>query len=116
MRTHGSVTRIGAGGIGLLALGALAVSFMIGLGASPAAGAKAARPDAVALGKEIFHREWLPGDRRGHGGDGLGPVYNDTSCIACHNSGGAGGGGPNSKNIEILSATPWPRKGRSIRW
>ena len=30
----------------------------------------------------------------GHGGDGLGPVYNDSSCVACHNSGGNGGQDP----------------------
>ncbi|QDU37512.1 Cytochrome c [Maioricimonas rarisocia] len=56
-------------------------------------------------GREIFLREWMVNDSRSHGGDGLGPVFNDTSCIACHNQGGAGGGGPASKNVEILSAT-----------
>jgi len=77
------------------------------LGASnaPAASSKAGKVDRVALGREIFDREWLPGDTRSHGGDGLGPVYNDTSCVACHNSGGVGGGGPVSKNIDILSAS-----------
>ena len=64
-----------------------------------------ARPDRVALGYEIFNREWLPDDPRSHGGDGLGPVYNDTSCVACHNAGGSGGAGPVSKNIDILSAS-----------
>jgi CxxC motif-containing protein (DUF1111 family) len=58
----------------------------------------------VADGYEIFNREWMPNDPRGHGGDGLGPVYNDSSCVACHNSGGSGGAGPASKNIDILSA------------
>ncbi len=69
---------------------------------------KPARPDRVALGYEIFNREWLPDDPRSHGGDGLGPVYNDTSCVACHNAGGSGGAGPVSKNIEILSASRGP--------
>src|SRR5262249_54867679 len=40
---------------------------------------------------------------RSKSGDGLGPVFNDTSCIACHNLGGPGGAGPNNKNVEILS-------------
>jgi CxxC motif-containing protein (DUF1111 family) len=66
---------------------------------------KPAKSDSVALGYEIFNREWLPDDPRSHGGDGLGPVYNDTSCVACHNSGGSGGAGPASKNIDILSAS-----------
>ena len=60
---------------------------------------------AVArLGEELFHREWVPGDARSSGGDGLGPVYNETSCVACHNLGGAGGAGPSNKNVVILTA------------
>jgi CxxC motif-containing protein (DUF1111 family) len=55
-------------------------------------------------GRELFRREWLPGDPRSHGGDGLGPVFNDTSCVACHNQGGAGGAGPNAKNVKLLTA------------
>ncbi len=55
-------------------------------------------------GQEIFMREWLANDPRSHGGDGLGPVFNDTSCVACHNQGGPGGGGAASKNVEIVSA------------
>jgi len=58
----------------------------------------------IAIGREIFLREWLPNDPRSHGGDGLGPVFNDTSCVACHNLGGAGGGGPASKNVDIITA------------
>jgi CxxC motif-containing protein (DUF1111 family) len=60
----------------------------------------------VAQGRELFEREWLPGDSRAHGGDGLGPVYNDSSCVACHNLGGSGGGGAASKNVDIITATP----------
>ena len=55
-------------------------------------------------GREIFMREWLPNDSRSHGGDGLGPVFNDSSCIACHNQGGPGGAGPAGKNVDIVSA------------
>jgi CxxC motif-containing protein (DUF1111 family) len=69
------------------------------------AGTGAEKTNPVAVGYEIFNREWMPNDPRGHGGDGLGPVYNDSSCIACHNSGGSGGAGPTSKNIDILSAS-----------
>lgn len=60
--------------------------------------------DQPVSGREIFLREWMVNDSRSHGGDGLGPVFNDTSCIACHNQGGAGGGGPASKNVEIVTA------------
>jgi CxxC motif-containing protein (DUF1111 family) len=59
---------------------------------------------ATPNGKELFHREWIPGDPRSHGGDGLGPVFNDSSCVACHNLGGSGGGGPASKNVDIITA------------
>jgi CxxC motif-containing protein (DUF1111 family) len=61
---------------------------------------------AVAEGKAIFEREWQPGDSRTHGGDGLGPVYNDSSCVACHNLGGTGGAGPSGKNVDIITASP----------
>ena len=43
-----------------------------------------------------------------HGGDGLGPVFNDSSCVACHNQGGIGGGGAASKNVDIITAFPLP--------
>jgi CxxC motif-containing protein (DUF1111 family) len=59
---------------------------------------------ATRLGEELFHREWVAGDSRSPGGDGLGPVYNETSCVACHNLGGVGGAGASTKNVLILSA------------
>jgi CxxC motif-containing protein (DUF1111 family) len=78
------------------------------------------RPDVVSVprnipGRELFLREWLPGDSRSHGGDGLGQVYNDSSCVACHNLGGVGGGGPNGKNVDILSVADRgaPQSGRA---
>ncbi len=59
-------------------------------------------------GGELFLREWVPGDSRSHGGDGLGPLFNDSSCVACHNQGGTGGGGPRAKNVDILTAFSLP--------
>ena len=66
------------------------------------------KPDAkaVAQGRSLFEREWQPGDSRTHGGDGLGPVFNDSSCVACHNQGGTGGAGSSGKNVDIITATP----------
>ena len=55
-------------------------------------------------GRELFARAWISRDRRSHGGDGLGPVYNERSCLACHDQGGPGGGGGADKNIEIITA------------
>src|SRR5258707_1062126 len=55
-------------------------------------------------GRELFLREWIANDPRSHGGDGLGPVFNDTSCVSCHNQGGVGGGGPEAKNVMVVTA------------
>lgn len=70
------------------------------------AAAPTAKTESAPDGAELFAREWLPHDARAHGGDGLGPVFNDSSCIACHNQGGAGGAGPASKNVDIITAFP----------
>ena len=64
----------------------------------------------LARGRELFTRVWLPADPRcrddnvmsPRSGDGLGPVFNDTSCVACHSLGGVGGAGPREKNVQIL--------------
>ena len=57
------------------------------------------------LGRELFERVWVKDDPRGHGGDGLGPVFNGQSCVACHNLGGPGGAGAIDRNIEIVTTT-----------
>jgi CxxC motif-containing protein (DUF1111 family) len=60
---------------------------------------------SLRLGRELFERVWVKNDARSHGGDGLGPVFNGSSCVACHNLGGSGGAGAVDKNIEIVTAT-----------
>jgi hypothetical protein len=59
--------------------------------------------EGIALGRELFAREWLANDPRCHGGDGLGPVYNATACLSCHNLGGPGGAGPARENVELAT-------------
>jgi CxxC motif-containing protein (DUF1111 family) len=59
--------------------------------------------DPVSLGRELFARQWRPNDPRCHGGDGLGPVYNATSCVDCHSLGGPGGAGPAERNVELVT-------------
>jgi CxxC motif-containing protein (DUF1111 family) len=89
--------RIARGCTSLLAIVALA-------GLIPwAAGASESDQDRIARGRELFMREWVPGDSRSHGGDGLGPLYNETSCVACHSLGGPGGAGSMSKNVDIVT-------------
>jgi hypothetical protein len=55
-------------------------------------------------GKELFEKSWEPGKPSPIGGDGLGPLYNETSCVGCHNLGGSGGGGSNDRNVPMLTA------------
>lgn len=57
-------------------------------------------------GAFLFAKEWTTDDAlsRDSGGDGLGPVYNETSCVACHGLGAPGGAGPENKNVVIVSA------------
>ncbi|WP_166828677.1 di-heme oxidoredictase family protein [Thalassoroseus pseudoceratinae] len=90
----------------LIAGGLLVLGLIAGPIWSTAKETESQEKTAVAeiSGAELFQREWLPDDSRSHGGDGLGPVFNDSSCVACHNQGGAGGGGPLGKNVNIISA------------
>jgi CxxC motif-containing protein (DUF1111 family) len=67
-----------------------------------------AEPAAIELGRSLFLREWTPGVPTARGGDGLGPVYNDTSCVACHNQGGTGGAGSAGKNVDLVTAVVTP--------
>jgi CxxC motif-containing protein (DUF1111 family) len=55
-------------------------------------------------GRELFVKVWEPGKRSPAGGDGVGPLYNETSCVACHRLGGVGGGGGNRENVTLLTA------------
>src|SRR5687768_11359614 len=56
----------------------------------------------VSAGQELFSRTWLPWDSRvTQGGDGLGPMYNASSCGACHNQGGVGGAGTREHNVRL---------------
>ena len=57
-------------------------------------------------GGRDFHREWVPDDPSE--GDGLGPMFNDTSCVGCHNLGGSGGGGPGGKNVDVFAVVSFP--------
>jgi CxxC motif-containing protein (DUF1111 family) len=56
----------------------------------------------VQAGEELFSHEWKPADPRA-AGDGLGPVYNATSCAACHFQNGVGGSGGLGENVTTFS-------------
>ncbi len=108
MRQAGRIGVLGAGIVGLLA-GLFLAAFDWGQ-AGWAAEQKPEKPAPdgagrgdVRLGRELFSHPWVPGDRRSHGGDGLGPVFNERSCAGCHHQGGPGGGGSVDKNIELIT-------------
>jgi CxxC motif-containing protein (DUF1111 family) len=54
--------------------------------------------------RQLFEKVWEPGKPSRTGGDGLGPLFNESSCVGCHHLGGTGGAGGNDSNVEILSA------------
>jgi CxxC motif-containing protein (DUF1111 family) len=68
----------------------------------------------AGAGEELFRHEWTPGDPLARGGDGLGPVYNATSCAACHKQGGLGGAGPIENNV-MMGCKPNPKTGEMRR-
>ncbi|MEX2114861.1 MAG: di-heme oxidoredictase family protein [Pirellulales bacterium] len=60
----------------------------------------------VELGHLLFVREWQERDARSAAGDGLGPMFNARSCVACHNQGGTGGSGSLEHNVDLLCLAP----------
>src|SRR5262249_51876811 len=60
-------------------------------------------PGMARAGEVLFHHEWTPNDPLSPDGDGLGPVYNATSCVACHNQGGSGGSGSRDSNVTTVT-------------
>jgi len=54
-------------------------------------------------GETLFKRDWKPKDSMCPEGDGLGPVFNAASCVACHNQGGVGGAGEVKHNVTTFT-------------
>ena len=57
-------------------------------------------------GDVLFTHEWKVNDPLSAGGDGLGPVFNENSCVACHNLGGKGGAGGLAFNVTTYTVRP----------
>jgi hypothetical protein len=53
-------------------------------------------------GRLLFERNWATGNPT-FGSDGLGPLFNGQSCVACHNQGGVGGSGDARFNAVSLA-------------
>src|SRR5439155_6370741 len=64
---------------------------------------QAVDPALAQAGEELFKHEWKPGDPLAAGGDGLGPVFNASSCVACHKQGGPGGSGGLESNVTTFT-------------
>ena len=60
----------------------------------------------LAEGRELFQHKWTEHDSLAGGGDGLGPVFNATSCVECHLQGSVGGAGPNKFNVKTFEILP----------
>lgn len=87
----------------LTVLGALVLCVQVSHGTTPTS-------SILQTGEAIFQHRWQPGQPASVGGDGLGPVHNDVSCVACHFQGGVGGGGGIEKNATVLSLGPKPAR------
>lgn len=88
-------------GVMLACAGTTALSCLTSLTAQP----PGERPDR-SRGELIFHHEFEPNIDPDVPGDGLGPLFNARSCVACHHQGGSGGAGANRFNVHILSVIP----------
>jgi CxxC motif-containing protein (DUF1111 family) len=75
----------------------------MGLAVHLAAASAAVAKDRIELGRELFEHKWVPNDPLSPDGDGLGPMFNADSCVACHHLGSPGGAGSSEHNVELLS-------------
>ena len=105
---------------------AIGLCWLVVLGLHPADAQKSfAQRGDPQHGRELFERVWTPGSMPA-GGDGLGPMFNERSCVACHFLGGVGGAGPNQHNVDLITGLPpknatnhvgpLPPKDASDRW
>jgi CxxC motif-containing protein (DUF1111 family) len=69
--------------------------------------------EMAQAGQALFKHDWSPGDPAAAGGDGLGPVFNATSCVACHHQGGPGGGGGLEHNVTTFTIRPHKGSGKA---
>jgi CxxC motif-containing protein (DUF1111 family) len=68
-------------------------------------------PAEVRQGQMLFSHEFTVKDPLCPNGDGLGPVFNASSCVACHHQGGAGGSGGLEHNVTTFVVRGTSRQG-----
>jgi hypothetical protein len=98
-------------GAGMFCVGVVGVLWMMTPG-MPVLRGPSAPAELRQAGLQLFEHEWEPDDPQA-GGDGLGPVFNAKSCVACHFQGGVGGGGDNAHNVTAFEAFPTQDRLRS---
>src|SRR5262245_36661533 len=91
-------------GLGMFGLGTVGILWMVTPGLPVISGPRAPA-EVKQAGLDLFEHEWEPHDPLAKG-DGLGPVFNARSCVACHFQGGVGGGGDNAHNVVAFEAHP----------
>ena len=69
-------------------------------------------PAMAQAGELLFKHDWKPQDPLSPEGDGLGPVFNATSCVACHNQAGPGGAGGLDHNVTTFTVRVHGQKPR----
>jgi CxxC motif-containing protein (DUF1111 family) len=81
-------------------------SVVAGAGSGHRTRGTVSRPYADA--RDLFVKLWESGEPSPAGGDGLGPLYNERSCVGCHHVGGIGGAGESEHDVDILTAFVGP--------
>jgi CxxC motif-containing protein (DUF1111 family) len=88
---------------GLSCLVVIALSGLEVFSAGPGARDRAG-PSRTSAGRALFEKSWETREPGQGQGDGLGPLFNQTSCVACHHQGGTGGGGEATFNVHLITA------------
>lgn len=97
--------------VSVVVVGALLAPLSIKLATRDAPSVADYRPEQVTAGRELFEHKWVPHDPLTPKGDGLGPVFNANSCVACHHQVSPGGGGRNEFNVVTYTVRPTEGKG-----
>ena len=75
--------------------------------------ASAVSPATIEQGRQLFERTWRSGNPA-FGSDGLGPLFNARSCVACHHQGGVGGSGSSEFNSHSIGIEEIRIAGRRV--
>ena len=93
----------------------LAAFLATAVGAATCAGGVPSRLAHCARARSFSSAPGRRTTKRVPKGDGLGPLFNADSCIACHAQGGVGGAGPNGVNVQLMTVTAALRNPRPLR-